>query len=72
MNRAILIVICDFLVSTMLSMMTGMVPVHTGGTGVSGKAAIFRTHNPDRTSSENRLVAPEILKTLNLYWAISL
>ncbi|MCQ2380211.1 MAG: hypothetical protein MJ025_04740 [Victivallaceae bacterium] len=34
MNRAILIVICDFLVSSMLSMMTGMVPAHTGGTGV--------------------------------------
>ena len=34
MNRAILIVICDFLVSAMLSMMTGMVPAHTGGTGV--------------------------------------
>lgn len=34
MNRAILIVICDFLVSAMLSMMTGMVPSHTGGTGV--------------------------------------
>jgi hypothetical protein len=33
-NRAILIVICDFLVSAMLSMMTGMVPSHTGGTGV--------------------------------------
>jgi len=33
-NRAILIVICDFLVSSMLSMMTGMVPAHTGGTGV--------------------------------------
>ena len=32
MNRAILIVICDFLVSAMLSMMTGMVPAHTGGT----------------------------------------
>jgi hypothetical protein len=31
-NRAILIVICDFLVSAMLSMMTGMVPAHTGGT----------------------------------------
>ena len=34
MNRAILIVICDFMVSAMLSMMTGMVPSHTGGTGV--------------------------------------
>ena len=34
MNRSILIVICDFLVSAMLSMMTGMVPAHTGGTGV--------------------------------------
>ena len=34
MNRAILIVICDFLVSAMLSMMTGMVPAHSGGTGV--------------------------------------
>lgn len=34
MNRAILIVICDFLISAMLSMMTGMVPAHTGGTGV--------------------------------------
>ncbi len=34
MNRAILIVICDFLVSAMLTMMTGMVPAHTGGTGV--------------------------------------
>ena len=34
MNRAILVVICDFLVSAMLSMMTGMVPSHTGGTGV--------------------------------------
>lgn len=34
MNRAILIVICDFLVSAMLSMMTGMVPAHTGGTGI--------------------------------------
>ena len=34
MNKAILIVICDFLVSAMLSMMTGMVPSHTGGTGV--------------------------------------
>ena len=34
MNRAILIVICDFLVSAMLSMMTGMVASHTGGTGV--------------------------------------
>ena len=34
MNRAILIVICDFLVSAMLAMMTGMVPAHTGGTGV--------------------------------------
>ncbi len=34
MNRAILIVICDFLVSSMLSLMTGMVPAHTGGTGV--------------------------------------
>ena len=33
MNRAILIVICDFLVSAMLTMMTGMVPGHTGGTG---------------------------------------
>ncbi len=34
MNRAILIVICDFLVSAMLSMMTGMVAAHSGGTGV--------------------------------------
>lgn len=34
MNRAILIVICDFLVSAMLAMMTGMVPAHSGGTGV--------------------------------------
>ena len=34
MNRSILIVICDFLVSAMLSMMTGMVPAHSGGTGV--------------------------------------
>ncbi len=34
MNRAILIVICDFLVSAMLTMMTGMVPGHSGGTGV--------------------------------------
>ncbi|MBR7131275.1 MAG: hypothetical protein IKC82_04730 [Lentisphaeria bacterium] len=34
MNKAILIVICDFLVSAMLTMMTGMVPGHTGGTGV--------------------------------------
>ena len=34
MNRSILIVICDFLVSAMLSMMTGMVPGHVGGTGV--------------------------------------
>lgn len=34
MNRAILIVICDFLVSAMLSMMTGMVPAHVGGSGV--------------------------------------
>jgi hypothetical protein len=33
-NRSILIVICDFLVSAMLSMMTGMVPAHSGGTGV--------------------------------------
>ena len=33
-NRAILIVICDFLVSAMLSMMTGMVPAHVGGSGV--------------------------------------
>jgi len=33
-NKAILIVICDFLVSAMLTMMTGMVPAHTGGTGV--------------------------------------
>ena len=34
MNRSILIVICDFLVSAMLSMMTGMVPGHAGGTGI--------------------------------------
>ena len=34
MSKAILIVICDFLVSAMLTMMTGMVPAHTGGTGV--------------------------------------
>jgi len=34
MNKAILIVICDFLVSAMLTMMTGMVPGHSGGTGV--------------------------------------
>lgn len=34
MNRSILIVICDFLVSAMLAMMTGMVPAHSGGTGV--------------------------------------
>ncbi|MCQ2379021.1 MAG: hypothetical protein MJ016_07455, partial [Victivallaceae bacterium] len=34
MNRAILIVICDFLVSSMLSMMTGMIPAHSGGNGV--------------------------------------
>ena len=34
MNKAILIVICDFLVSAMLTMMTGMVPAHSGGTGV--------------------------------------
>ena len=34
MNKAILIVICDFLVSAMLSMMTGMVAGHSGGTGV--------------------------------------
>ena len=34
MNKAILIVICDFLVSAMLSMMTGMVAAHSGGTGV--------------------------------------
>jgi ATP-dependent protease Clp ATPase subunit len=33
-NKAILIVICDFLVSAMLTMMTGMVPAHSGGTGV--------------------------------------
>ena len=33
MNRAILFVICDFLVSAMLSMMTGMVPAHGGGSG---------------------------------------
>ncbi len=31
MNRAILIVICDFLVSAMLSMMTGLVPSVNGG-----------------------------------------
>ena len=34
MNKAILIGICDFLVSAMLSMMTGMVAAHSGGTGV--------------------------------------
>ena len=34
MNKSILIVICDFLVSAMLTMMSGMVPAHTGGTGV--------------------------------------
>ena len=34
MNKAILIVICDFLVSAMLSMMTGMEAAHSGGTGV--------------------------------------
>lgn len=34
MNKSILIVICDFLVSAMLTMMTGMVPAHSGGTGV--------------------------------------
>ncbi len=33
MNRAILIVICDFLVSAMLSMMTGMVPAGYGAQG---------------------------------------
>ncbi len=42
MNRAILIVICDFLVSSMLSMMTGMVPAHTGGTGVGLDEATTR------------------------------
>lgn len=34
MNKSLLIVICDFLVSAMLTMMTGMVPAHSGGTGV--------------------------------------
>lgn len=34
MNKSLLIVICDFLVSAMLAMMTGMVPAHSGGTGV--------------------------------------
>jgi hypothetical protein len=42
-NRAILIVICDFLVSAMLSMMTGMVPAHTGGTGVGLDEQTTRT-----------------------------
>ena len=35
MNRAVLIVICDFLVSSMLSMLTGMVPA--GFNGVDGQ-----------------------------------
>ncbi len=34
MNRSILIVICDFLVSSMLSMMTGMVPANSSGSGI--------------------------------------
>jgi len=33
-NRSILIVICDFLVSSMLSMMTGMVPANTSGNSI--------------------------------------
>ena len=38
MNRAILIVICDFLVSAMLSMMTGLVPSVNGG--IAGNTAL--------------------------------
>ena len=43
MNKAILIVICDFLVSAMLTMMTGMVPGHSGGTGVGLDESTTRT-----------------------------
>lgn len=42
MNRAILIVICDFLMSSMLSMMIGMVPAHHGGTGVGMDEAMAK------------------------------
>ena len=55
MNRAILIVICDFLVSTMLSMMTGMVPVHTGGTGVGLDEHTTRTLLADLAASQKEL-----------------
>jgi len=54
-NRAILIVICDFLVSTMLSMMTGMVPVHTGGTGVGLDEHTTRTLLADLAASQKEL-----------------
>ncbi|MDD3885589.1 MAG: hypothetical protein PHI35_01810 [Victivallaceae bacterium] len=39
MNRSILIVICDFLVSSMLCMMTGMAPGSTGVVGSRGGGA---------------------------------
>ncbi len=55
MNRAILIVICDFLVSAMLSMMTGMVPAHTGGTGVGLDEQTTRALLADMNANRNAL-----------------
>ncbi|MBQ6352101.1 MAG: hypothetical protein IJJ28_02390 [Lentisphaeria bacterium] len=55
MNRAILIVICDFLVSAMLSMMTGMVPAHTGGTGVGLDEQTTRTLLAEMNANLNAL-----------------
>lgn len=55
MNRSILIVICDFLVSAMLSMMTGMVPAHTGGTGVGLDEHTTRTLLTELEASRREL-----------------
>ncbi len=61
MNRAILIVICDFLVSAMLSMMTGMAPVHPGfGAGLDSKTAAMliaelRQRERELTSAREQL-----------------
>lgn len=68
MNRSILIVICDFLVSSMLAMMTGMVPAHTGGTGVgldeqTTRAMLAEMHaNLDKLERARELLRESVRK----------
>lgn len=66
MNKAILIVICDFLVSAMLTMMTGMVPAHSGGTGVGldEKTTKVLLRELDRQNSELEALRAKLRETV--------